>query len=209
MKILIVEDNPMTQDNLKLLLQGERDITRVESFTTGEDALKKAKWKDTDILLCDIDLPGMNGVDVIAWTHIHHPDVTSMVYTVHENRDTVFSAIKAGACGYLLKSSTPRELIESLRELAEGGAPMSPKIARKVIMDMQNTEETDGSDNLLTHREQEILQQVELGLSYKEIAGKLFISPHTVHAHIKKIYEKVQADNRHDVLNKARRMGWI
>ncbi|MDH3981342.1 MAG: response regulator transcription factor [Kiritimatiellaceae bacterium] len=211
MNLLIVEDNPMTLTNLNLLLQGERGIDRIETFANAEDAISKASWKDTDVLLSDIDLPGMSGVDLIAWTHLHYPDTTNMVYTIHENRDTVFAAIKAGACGYLLKSSSPRELIESLTELSEGGAPMSPKIARKVIMDMQqhiSTEEPN-HEHHLTSREHEILQQIELGLSYKEIAAKLHISPHTVHTHIKKIYEKVQVGGRDEVVKKARRLGWI
>lgn len=212
MKILIVEDDPMTQDNLTLLLQGEREVRSVEAFGTAEDARDHANWANIDILLSDIDLPGeMNGVDLIAWTQLHHPDITSMAYTIHENRDIVFAAIKAGACGYLLKSSSPRELIESLTELAEGGAPMTPKIARKVITDMQKVSEEDNNngESHLTQREKEILQQIDLGLSYKEIAAKLHISPHTVHTHIKKIYEKVQVGSRDEVVRKARRLGWI
>lgn len=210
MKILIVEDDPMTQDNLKLLLQGERNISSVEAFGTAEEAIEQANWGNTDILLSDIDLPGeLNGVDLIARTQLHHPDITSMAYTIHENRDVVFAAIKAGACGYLLKSSSPRELIESLGELAEGGAPMTPKIARKVIMDMQKMQGSEGTESHLTQREKEILQQIDLGLSYKEIASKLHISPHTVHTHIKKIYEKVQVGSRDEVVRKARRLGWI
>lgn len=210
MRILIIEDDPMTQDNLKLLLQGERDVKRVEAFGSAEDAIEKATWADTEIMLSDIDLPGMSGVDLITWVQLHHADVTSMAYTIHENRETVFAAIKAGACGYLLKSSSPRELIESLSDLAAGGAPMTPKIARKVIMDMQEkSPDHIPSETHLTHREQEILQQIELGLSYKEIAAKFSISPHTVHTHIKKIYEKVQVGSRDEVVRKARRLGWI
>lgn len=210
MRILIVEDDPMTQDNLKMLLQGERDVKSAEGFGSAEEAIKGAAWENIDILLSDIDLPGeMNGVDLIAWTQLHHPDITSMAYTIHENRDIVFAAIKAGACGYLLKSSSPRELIESLSELAEGGAPMTPKIARKVIVDMQKVSASDNTESHLTQREKEILQQIDLGLSYKEIAAKLHISPHTVHTHIKKIYEKIQVGSRDEVVRKARRLGWI
>lgn len=210
MKIIIVEDDILTQDNLKLLLQGERDIERVEAFGSAEQAMEEATWKDADILLSDIELPTLSGVDLIGWAHLTHSNINCMVYSIHENSETVFSAIKAGACGYLLKSSTPRELIESLRELYEGGSPMSPRIARKVVLDLRHRNATDTeNENLLTAREKEILRQIEKGLSYKEVASNLYISPHTVHAHIKKIYEKVQAGSRSEVIRKARRMGWI
>lgn len=210
MKLLIVEDDPMTRENLKLLLRGEQGIEQVETFGSAEEAIADAGWENTDILLSDIDLPGMSGVDLISWTRLTHPQITSMAYTIHENRSTVFAAIKAGACGYLLKSSSPRELIESLRELADGGAPMTPKIARQVILDLQNSStEPVQPETQLTARERETLQQIELGLSYKEIAAKLHISPHTVHTHVKKIYEKVQAGSRDEVVRKARRLGWI
>ncbi|MCF7818285.1 MAG: response regulator transcription factor [Kiritimatiellales bacterium] len=210
MKIVIVEDDIRTQENLKILLQGERNIERVETFDTAEQAMAGASWNDTDILLADVGLPDMSGVDLIGWAHLTHPHVNAMVYTVHENSDTVFSAIKAGACGYLLKSSTPRELIESLGELYAGGAPMSPKIARMVLRDIHLQKSTHTEpENLLTSREQVILRNIDDGLSYKEVASDLHISPHTVHTHIKKIYEKVQAGSRDEVIRKARCLGWI
>ncbi|MEN7972667.1 MAG: response regulator transcription factor [Verrucomicrobiota bacterium] len=210
MKVIIVEDDTLTQDNLKLLLQGERGIEWVEAFGSAEQAMKEAPWEKADILLSDIDLPGISGVDLIGWTRLKNLNVSCMAYTIHENRDIVFSAIKAGACGYLLKSSSPRELIESLHDLYDGGAPMTSKIARKVILDLQQRD-SDGieTENLLTKREQEILRLIEKGFSYKEVAGDLGISPHTVHTHIKNIYEKVQAGNRDQVVQKARRLGWI
>lgn len=210
MNICIVEDNPMLLENLRLLLQGEQDITSVGAYTSAEEAIENEQWAKIDILLSDIALPGISGVDLITHIKADYPDINCMAYTIHENSETVFAAIKAGACGYLLKGSSPRELIESLRELYDGGAPMSPKIARKVILEMQATN-SDGieTENLLTNREQEILRLIEKGLSYKEVASDLFISPHTVHTHIKKIYEKVKAGNRDEVVRKARRMGWI
>lgn len=210
MNLLIVEDNTLTRESLKLLLQGEHGIKRVDAYPSAEEALEQACLKTTDILLSDIDLPAMSGVDLIGFVRLNHPNICSMAYTIHENRETVFSAIKAGACGYLLKSSTPRELIESLKELHAGGAPMSPKIARKVVLELHTRgTETSETENLLTAREQEILLLIEKGLSYKEVAAHLFISPHTVHTHIKKIYEKVQASSRDEVVRKARRLGWI
>jgi len=206
MNIVIVEDNDLTRSNLKLLLQGEHDAGFVQTFSCSEDAIKSCVWGEVDVLLTDLDLPGMSGVELIGWTRLNHSQVSCMAYTVSENRKTVFAAIKAGACGYLLKSTSPRELIESLHELMQGGAPMSPKIARKVISELQDQ---DTAENKLTSREQEILKCIEKGFSYKEAASELNISPNTVHTHIKKIYEKVQACNRDEALRKARRLGWI
>jgi len=132
-----------------------------------------------------------------------------MTFTIFEDRETVFSAIKAGASGYLIKGSPARELVESLRNLHEGGAPMSPRIARKVIQELRGeTDESDGA-GLLTQREKEILGKIKQGLVYKTIAAELFISPHTVHTHIKKIYEKLHAKTRDEVIHNAKRQGLI
>jgi two-component system NarL family response regulator len=130
-----------------------------------------------------------------------------MAHTVFDDRETVFSAIKAGASGYILKGSTPRDLIDALNTLAKGGAPMSPKIARKVIREFQD----EGVDEqyLLSPRERDIVKEIENGLTYKDIAVKFSISPHTVHTHIKKIYEKLQAKDRQQALVAARKKGII
>ncbi len=206
MNVVVVEDNETTRQNLKLLLAGEHHVARVQDFACGEDALRDVAWQDVDILLTDLGLPDMSGIELIGRVRLNYPQVSCMVLTVSENRDDVFSAIKAGACGYLLKGTSPRELIESLHELMQGGAPMTPRIARKVIMALQKQ---DPAANVLTAREREILQSVDRGLSYKEIADHLSISPNTVHTHIKNIYEKVEACNREEALRKARRLGWI
>lgn len=212
MNICIVEDNKLLCDNLRLLLQGESDLHIVGAFTNAEAALKAVAWETTHILLADIDLPGMSGVDLIARVKERNPAVDAMAYTICEDRAVVMSAIRAGASGYLLKGSTPRVLIESLRELHEGGAPMSPRIARKLILELRlgaTPENQSGKADLLTTRECSILRLVEKGLSYGEIGGELGISPHTVHTHIKNIYEKVHAQSRADMLLKARRLGAI
>lgn len=207
MKICIVEDNKALRQNLVLLLSGETGFTVTGAFGRAEEALKFLPASSTTILLLDIGLPGMSGVELIAKVKPLMPNLKIMAYTVSEYRETVFAALKAGACGYLLKGCPPRELIESLRSLHQGGAPMSPKIARKVIQEFQapNIRQED----LLTPREKEILSQVAAGCAYKEIGSKLFISPHTVHTHIKNIYEKLQVCSRSEVLQKAHQMGVI
>jgi two-component system NarL family response regulator len=210
MKLCIVEDHTTLRDNLSLLLRGEPGFEVAGAFPSGEEAIEQIDWHAVDILLADIDLPGMSGVELIQRAKESNPGLNCMAFTIYEDRATVFSAIKAGACGYLLKGSTPRVLVESLRELHEGGAPMSPKIARKVILDVQHQQEEAASSKpavTLSEREVAILRQIEQGRSYKEIGAAFHISPHTVHTHIKNIYEKVQGTCRAEVLRKARNIG--
>lgn len=210
MKIIVVESDVSTNYNLQLLLEGELSTEWTLGYETVERAVQQAPWDEATILLTDVFLSDRSGIELLAWVHENHPHINSMVFTSHDHHDTVLNAIKAGACGYLLKSSSPRELIESLNQLIAGGAPMSPRIARKLVQGMQRSEVSRTyCENLLTSREREILLYVEQGLAYKEIADALSISPHTVHTHVKKIYEKVEADGRQALINKARRMGWI
>jgi len=210
MNIAIVEDNQTLLDNLRLLLQGEADCSVAGAWRSAEEALSYPSWARISILLADIDLPGISGVELIGRIKADYPHVDCMAYTVSEDRSTVFAAIKAGACGYLLKGSTPRELIEALHNLHEGGAPMSPRIARKVICQFQEINSTVSSqDECLSRREQDVLRCLEQGRSYKEIGVDLGISPHTVHSHIKRIYEKLQSQTRNEATLKARKRGWI
>lgn len=207
MRVLIVEDNLLLLENLRLLLDGETGIDVVGAFATAEEALLRIQECAPSIMLTDLDLPGISGIQLIKRTKAQLPHLDIMVFTISEDRETVFSAIKAGACGYIIKGSTPRELVESLNSLFQGGAPMTPRIARKLITEFH--EEATPEQDLLSHREKEIIRSIETGLSYKEIADKLFISPHTVHTHIKNIYEKLQAKDRHEAISKARRKGII
>lgn len=212
MNICIVEDHRLLLDNLRLLLQGEPDIEVTGAFASAEEALAATDWGRTDLLLADIDLPGMSGVELIRRVKQDCPAVDAMAYTISEDRAVVMAAIRAGASGYLLKGSTPRVLIESVRELHEGGAPMSPKIARKLIAELRLHDESPGANGSrigLTQREIEVVRLVERGLAYGEISDALHISPHTVHSHIKHIYEKIHASSRGEMLVKARKLGVI
>jgi len=208
MRIAIVEDDSLLKGNLSLLLQGEPGITVTGSYSSAEDALKGLEEQVPDLMLVDIDLPGMSGIELIREVKSSHPGMEIMTFTIFEDRETVFSAIRAGASGYLIKGSTPRELVESLRILYEGGAPMSPRIARKVIRELRG-EPGEGEEEALTLREKEILLRIKRGLPYKAIAEELSISPHTVHTHIKKIYEKLHAKTRGEALHRAQRQGLI
>jgi two-component system, NarL family, response regulator len=207
MHIAIVEDNASIRENLVILLNGEKDFEVCANFGTAEDALPYLLENKPDVLLVDIGLPGMSGIELIKEVISKHKDIEIMVHTVFDARDTVFAAIKAGATGYMLKTATPRELIESLENLSRGGAPMSPKIVRAVVAEFQD--EGINEQYLLTPREREILLKLEQGLIYKEIAADLALSYHTIHSHIKNIYEKLHAKSRRDALIAARKKGVI
>ncbi len=207
MRVSIVEDNNILLENLKLLLTGEPNIEIVGTSSSAEGALKSFDFSNAEVMLVDLGLPGMSGVDLIGKVKAKYPELEIMAHTVFENRESVFSAIKAGASAYILKGSRPAELIDSLNKLYEGGAPMSPKIARMVIQEFQDNGYSE--QYLLSRREKEVLIEIERGWSYKEIANKLNISPQTIHTHIKRIYEKLHAHDRQDALLKARKKGII
>ncbi|MDA8424078.1 MAG: response regulator transcription factor [Nitrospiraceae bacterium] len=207
MRLVIIEDDPLLLENLTLLLNGEEGLSVAGSFRSAEDALKGLKNAKPEVMLTDLGLPGMSGVELIKKAKEEMPSLEIMAHTVFEDREMVFSAIKAGASGYILKGSSPREVIESIHALYKGGAPMSPKIARKIIHEFQD--DALSEQYLLTQREKEVVKRVEEGLTYKEIGERLSISTHTVHTHIKNIYEKLQAKDRNDAIIKARQRGII
>jgi DNA-binding NarL/FixJ family response regulator len=207
MRVGILEDNSITRETLEAILRAEPAVEVWGTFGSAEDALICLAEGCPDVFLVDLDLPGMHGTEFIDKLRQTHPQTDVMVYTIFEDRETVFAAIKAGASGYILKGSSPKELLDSLRNLHEGGAPMTPRIARKVIFEFQQAGVVE--PNPLSAKESEIVRLVEQGLAYKEIAHRLGISPHTVHSHIKNIYEKLQARDRREALLRAKKIGII
>lgn len=207
MKLVIVEDDALLRENLSLLLGGEREVELLGSFESAEEAEEKIKELAPDVALVDIGLPGRSGIELIAELCSQLPELSVLAHTIFDDRETVFAAIKAGASGYVLKGSTPREIVEALFDLHGGGAPMTPKIARAIIRELQDTRIDE--QYLLTPREQQVLKGLESGLSYVELGDLLSISPHTVHSHIKRIYEKLHAADRTSALVQARKKGII
>ena len=207
MRVVIVEDNRLLLENLRILLGGEPGIEVTGAFESAEESLAELRHCSPEVLLADLELPGLPGVELIRRAKRAFPELDIMVFTVFEDRDTVFAALKAGASGYILKGSSPRELVEALHTLQQGGAPMSPRIARKVIQQFQ--EGGNSEDQILSHREKEIVKGIAQGMSYKELAERLCISPHTVHTHIKHIYDKLQVSDRAGAICKARKKGLI
>jgi DNA-binding NarL/FixJ family response regulator len=155
-----------------------------------------------EMVLTDIQLPGKSGIDFIAWLKPLRPDIQLMILSAFNDADKVFKALKAGATGYILKNTEAAKLIEALRDLRKGGSPMSNEIARKVVNAFQQEIEYKDAKENLSNREQEVLQWLSKGFSYKEIAEK-FISVETVRTHIRNIYEKLHVANKMDALRKA------
>jgi DNA-binding NarL/FixJ family response regulator len=204
LRIFIVDDDTRLLKHLVELLDGEPGMRVVGTATDADEALARMRSAKVDIALVDLSLPGKPGADLIAELRDFGPQV--LVHTVHDDRTSVLAAIKAGASGYVLKGASPRELIEALYNLDGGGSPMSPKIARAVLRELQQPAE--GPD-VLTPRERQVLQLVDQGLSYKELAAALHITTHTVHSHVKHIYARLQASDKRSVLAQARRRGLL
>lgn len=207
-RIAIVEDDATTRDALVMLLSGEPTLELVRTFDDGQSLLQALDTLAIDVLLTDLGLPDIEGPALIAEVKARRPLLEVMAYTVSEARDIVFAALKAGATGYILKRASSQDLVRAFHTLASGGAPMSPRIARSVVRTFQSTAAID-EDYLLTARERDVVQELEKGRSYKEVGASLAISPHTVHSHIKKIYEKLHATSRSEAVRTARLKGLV
>jgi DNA-binding NarL/FixJ family response regulator len=201
--IAIVEDLDVVRNGLKDFISINSDFIVVGAFKTGEEAFIELPRITPDIVIMDINLPGMNGIECIRLVKGKSPKTQFMMFTVYENDEKVFEALKAGASGYLLKSTGLLEIVESVKELHEGGSPMSANIARKLVNMVRDTGKETAFMDVLSAREKEILQLLSKGLLYKEIANQLQITTGTVRIHIHKIYEKLHVQNRTEAINKA------
>ena len=201
--IAIVEDLDVVRNGLKDFISLSTDFLVVGAFKTGEEALEHLPEIKPDIVIMDINLPGMNGIECIRRVKDKSPGTQFMMFTVYENDEKVFEALKAGASGYLLKNTGLLQIAESVKELHEGGSPMSANIARKMVNLFRDTDKKSPFLDLLSNREKEILQLLAKGLLYKEIAEQLHITTGTVRIHIHNIYEKLHVQNRTEAINKA------
>jgi DNA-binding NarL/FixJ family response regulator len=204
-KVIIVEDVENIRMGLKLLIDGTVDFKCVGDFENCEQMFKKVNSLEPDVVLMDIDLPGMSGIDGIRKLRGIFPDLRILVLTVYDESDTVFKALCAGACGYMVKKTPPAQLLEAINEAHKGGAPMSSHIARKVVDFFQNKDSLfeKGNHIDLTNREREVLSGLVDGFSYKAIANKLFISIDTVKFHFRNIYKKLHVHSQSEAVAKA------
>ena len=209
-RIVIVEDKKVVREGLVVLLGGTEGIECVASYGNCEDMLEQLKNDGPDIILMDIGLPGMSGIEGTREVKKILPDAVVVVLSVYEDNENIFEALCMGASGYLVKNTPPARLIEAIKDAHQGGSPMSSHIARKVVTLFQKKFKSSGnSDVKLTERETEILTGLSDGHSYMSVADKFFISVDTVRYHIRNIYQKLQVHSQSEAVSKAIRKGLI
>lgn len=202
-KVALVEDNRDVREAISYLIQGSPGFACVGSFVSAEQALERIPALRPDVVLMDIQLPGMSGIECITRLRAGLASTRIMMLTVFEDHDRIFRSLAAGATGYLVKKTPPARLLEAIQELHAGGAPMSGQIARQVVAVFQQPSPTPSTLSQLSPREQEIVQRLAQGFLYKEIADQLNISIGTVRSHICRIYEKLHVRSRHEASLKA------
>ena len=201
-KILIVEDDEPLRESMVVFLGGTPGFEIIGSYGSSEEALTANLFTEADVLMTDIGLPGISGIEFIRTIRSTHHRIQCLVLTVFEDDDHVFNALKAGATGYILKGGRPAKILDALEEIISGGSPMTGTIARKVIGTFKQQENTQS--DALTARENEILQLLADGFRYKEIADKINIKTDTVRTHIRNIYQKLEVQSRMEAINKVR-----
>ena len=203
--VAIVEDNNDIRNALEQIIDMADGYTLAGSCVNGEEAIINIPMLKPQIVLMDINLGGINGIEVVRKLKEDLPEILFMMCTVYEEDEKIFEALNAGASGYILKKTAPDKLLDAIKELHEGGAPMSSQIAKKVVAIFKNKSfgsVSHDSLDVLSRREKEILESLSKGLLYREIAEQLFISPQTVRKHVYHIYEKLHVGTRIEAVNK-------
>jgi DNA-binding NarL/FixJ family response regulator len=196
--VSIVEDDDEIRESLALLIDGTPGFCSLRNYRDGEATIQGIPKERPDVVLMDIALPGMSGIEGVRCLKETTPATEFIMLTIHKDDDLVFRSLCAGATGYLLKNTKPAKLLAAIKEVCEGGAPMSTNIARMIVSSFRRTTQSP-----LTARETEVLAQLCKGQSYKMIADSLFVSEQTVHFHIKNIYQKLQVHSKSEAVAKA------
>jgi DNA-binding NarL/FixJ family response regulator len=195
-KVAIVEDSRGTRESLKELLDRVPGLSCVGAHATGEEALREVPGAEPNVVLMDINLPGMSGIECVGRLKKQLPKIQVLMLTTYEESDLIFESLRSGANGYLLKNMPPAELIQAIEQVDSGGSPMSMHIARKVVNYFHQLKQPGSEVEKLTKREQEILGLLAKGYLYKEIADQLGITLSTVRAHLHTVYEKLHVQSR-------------
>lgn len=200
--VSVVEDDARVRDSLVRLINRAEGFSCVSEYPNAESALTGIPLKKPEVVLMDINLPGMSGIECVKKLKASDPQVQVVMLTVYENTDQIFKALAFGASGYLLKQTPPEELLAAVRDVHRGGSPMTGHIARKVVQSFQRSESNAKATDSLSPREQEVLEYLAKGFLYKEIAEQLQISFETVHTYIRRIYEKLHVRSRTEAVAK-------
>ena len=209
--VAIVEDNKTIREGLAALISGTPGYNCVGSFPDCEKFLSNISKSDIDVVLMDIGLPGINGIEGVKKARKINPALNILMLTVYEESNVVFEALCAGACGYLVKKTPPSRLLEAIKDIYEGGSPMSSNIARQIISVFHQKKISNGNgvEHELSPREKEVINHLADGYNYQEIADKIFISVDTVRHHIRNIYKKLHVHSQSEAVAKAIRKGII
>lgn len=204
-KITIIEDNVFVRTGWEVALESEKDFVVLNSFTSCEEALKSESIKKSDLILLDINLPGISGIEGAERISTINPRALIIMISIQEDDNSIFGSLQAGAIGYLHKSVSPEEMIESINIAVRGGSPMSPQIARKVLKSFHQIKPKYEQDKL-SDKEKEILKLLSEGKSYKTIADEIFLSVDGVKYHIRSIYQKLQVNSRAEAVSKGQKL---
>ena len=201
-KVAIVEDDSKIRESIKLILNGTQEFSCIAVYEDAESALYDLPSKNPDVVLIDINLPQMSGIECVRLLKQKIPEILIIMLTMYQDFLKIFNSLQAGAVGYLLKSSSPVEILQAIKDVSNGGSPMSAQIARKVVQSFYRPNSDFKTTVKLTERETEILDLLSKGYINKEIAELLSISPDTVHNHLRRIYEKLQVHTRTEAVVK-------
>ncbi len=203
--VSIVDDEKELRQSMEAFINGSPGFRCVSAYHSGEAALKQLPQDRPDVVLMDIHLTGMSGIECVQRLKAMVPEMQIMMLTVYEDTEQIFKALSAGASGYMLKRLTPVRLLEAIREVYEGGSPMSGPIARKVVASFQGSGRADDKQTLLSAREQMVLDCLAKGLTYKQTADRLSISIPTIRSYLRRIYEKLHVQSRTEAVAKYMR----
>lgn len=205
-KVAIVEDIKDIREGIQQLIDSQESFSCTDVYASAEDAIENIHHSMPDVVLMDIHLPGISGVEAVQILKLKFPNMQFIMSTIYKDDTNIFESLKAGASGYILKKTPVEKIIESIQEVYNGGSPMSTQIARRVINSFRKLNTDAPGQNLsplLTPKENEILQALANGLRYKEIADQMQISINTVFTHVRRMYEKLQVQSRTDAVNKV------
>lgn len=203
--VVVVEDQVRIREGLAVLIDATDGFRCSGTFGSMEDALRVLRPPLPDVVLMDIGLPGMSGIEGVRRLRTTYPDVQVVMLTIYDDDERIFEAMCAGACGYVLKKTAPARLLESIREVASGGAPMSPEVARRVINLFREVRPANRADHHLTPHEIRLLRLIVDGHNYKTAGRELGVSVNTISFHMRRIYEKLQVHSKSEAVAKALR----